>query len=427
MIIDSVVVEQSFQLQGQVKLNGAKNAVLVIMASLILTTGKSRLFRVPASSDVINMIALLEDLGAHIVFNQDDNILDVDTSSLEKVKVAHHLVEKMRASVLVMGPLLARFGKAEIALPGGCAIGSRPVDLHLKAFKKMGATLNNTNNGYIQASTNKLKSARIVLDYPSVGATENIIMAAVLTEGVTHIINASIEPEVLDLIKVLNKMGASVEVVCPNIIKIEGVRDLKPIEHEIIYDRLEAGTLLLAAAITGGSINIPEAPSYILDVFLEKLSEMGHSISIGSNGIGISLQATSDPQAVSFKTMPYPGFPTDLQAPMMAALTCAEGSSKIYETVFENRFMHVKELKKMGACITTEGSYYACIQGVNKLHGTHVVASDIRASCALVLAGLKAEGSTVITEVHHLYRGYQGLVEKLQSLGARIKAVSKEV
>lgn len=425
MIIESIIVEQSLHLHGKVSLNGAKNAALVIMASLILTCGKSRLKRVPGSSDVLNMITLLKDLGADICFDHITNTLDVDTSNLYKVKVNDYIMQKMRASVLVMGPLLARFKKAEIALPGGCSIGSRPIDLHLKAFQKLGVRIENNQAGYIVAVADKLKSTRIVLDYPSVGATENIVMASVLTIGITHIINASLEPEVLDLISVLQKMGACISIISPNIIAIEGVEKLYPVNHNILYDRLEAGTLLLAAAITGGSIELPEAPAYALDVFLEKLSEIGHSITRGTDGTGIILKATSNPKAVSFKTMPYPGFPTDLQAPIMAALALAHGSSEVHETVFENRLLHVKELKKMGATITTDGNHYAVIKGVNSLYGTRVVATDIRASCALVLAGLAAQGTTTITEVHHLYRGYQGFIEKLIELGARIKVVKQ--
>jgi UDP-N-acetylglucosamine 1-carboxyvinyltransferase len=260
--------------------------------------------------------------------------------------------------------------------------------------------------------------SRIVLEYPSVGSTENIMMAAALTAGKTYIVNAALEPEVLDLIVVLKKMGANITIHPPAIIEIEGVKELKPIEHAIIYDRLEAGSLLLAAAITGGEIALPQAPSASMEVFLEKLQEMGHEVTLGA-GVGVWFKATSNPRGVSFKTMPYPGFPTDLQAPMMALLCLASGRSIIHETVFENRLLHIRELQKMGAQITIEG-HTATISGVDELYGAPVIATDIRASCALIIAGLVAQGATTMTGVHHLRRGYEGLVDKLFQLGARI-------
>jgi UDP-N-acetylglucosamine 1-carboxyvinyltransferase len=413
-----IAIERSLCLNGTVELVGAKNAVLVIIASLLLTKGKSRLTNVPASDDVLQMIKLMQSLGAEIFFYPDEHLLEVDTSHVTKWQVSADIMKKMRASILVMGPLLARFGKADIAAPGGCVIGTRPIDYHLKNFKKMGALIEEATD-YLTARADLLHAQRIVLEYPSVGATENVLMAATLTHGVTTIVNAAIEPEVLDLIAVLKKMGAKITVEAPATISIEGVISLQPIEHAIIPDRLEAGALLLAAAITGGSIYLPQAHAYSMDVFLLKLEEMGHEIIVGPQGIGITLKATKEPRAVSFKTAPYPGFPTDLQAPLLAALCVAQGTSIVEETVFENRLLHVRELQKMGAQIKVEHNK-AIITGVDKLYGASVIATDIRASCALVLAGMIAEGSTIMTGIHHWTRGYDGLENKLTTLGAQV-------
>ena len=415
---ECIFIEQSLNLHGELTSIGAKNAVLVIMASLVLTTGKSQLTNVPASVDVYQMIALLKDLGAQVTFNELSQILDVDTSTINNYRVSPDIMKKMRASILVMGPLLARYGQAHIALPGGCLIGARPIDLHLKAFARMGASIEITGD-YLNARAVMLQSQKFILEYPSVGATENIVMAAVLTPGTTRIVNAALEPEVFDLIGVLRAMGAKINIIPSATIEIEGVTELQPITYTIMPDRLEAGTLLLAAAITGGHINLPQAPAYALEVFLDKLDEMGHHIIIGAGGIGITLKANKNPKAVSFKTMPYPGFPTDLQAPMMAALCLSSGSSIIHETVFENRMLHVRELQKMGAQITLDGNC-AIIKGVDELYGAQVIATDIRASAALVIAGMAAKGATTITGVHHLQRGYQGLEKKLSDLGAKI-------
>ncbi len=413
-----IIVKQSHNLSGEVELSGAKNAVLVIIASLLLTEGKSILTNVPHSNDVLQMIALMQELGAHIIFDTDSKKLEVDTSMISRCKVSSALMKKMRASVLVMGPLLARFARAEIALPGGCSIGTRPINFHLKNFEKMGVHFV-VDGETIIGSTPQLKSGNLVLEYPSVGATENIMMAAVLTPGITHIINASLEPEVIDLIAVLTKMGAKITVYPPATIEIEGVSTLLPLQHQIMFDRLEAGALLAATAITGGSIYLPQALAHNLDVFLLKLEEMGHCIEIGSNGKGIRLVATKTPRAVSFVTSPYPGFPTDLQAPMMALQCLASGTSEVHETVFENRFLHVRELQKMGAQITVKGDR-ATITGVETLYGTSVIAADIRGSCALVIAGLAAQGTTVMTGMHHWKRAYDHFENKLAALGAHI-------
>lgn len=411
-------VERSVPLQGKAELVGAKNAVLVIMASLLLTSGKSRLSNVPHSADVINMIVLLRQLGADVSFFADEHVLEVDTTNVNKWQVCPDSMKKMRASILVMGPLLARFGYADIALPGGCVIGARPIDYHLKNFAKMGVEIKE-NGDFLYARASQLKPTRLVLEYPSVGATENLMMAAVLTSGVTYIVNAALEPEVLDLIAVLKKMGAKITITPPAIIEIEGVHELQSVEHAILADRLEAGTLLIATAATGGYIDLPQAPAHAMEVFLLKLEEMGHKIEVGPYGVGVRLHATDKPRAVSFKTSPYPGFPTDLQAPMMALQCTAQGKSVVHETVFENRLLHVRELQKMGAQITVEHNT-ATITGVDELYGATVIATDIRASCALVVAGLMAKGTTTMTGIHHWKRGYEALDEKLAQLGAHI-------
>lgn len=418
-----IVVEQSLELQGEAQLVGAKNAVLVIMSSLVLTAGKSVLTNVPASNDVLQMISLLESLGAHVIFNQETHTLSVDTTNVDRWQVNPEIMKKMRASVLVMGPLLARFGRAELAIPGGCLLGARPIDYHLKNFEKMGVIIRMVDDE-LHASCSRLHAQRLILEYPSVGATENLMMAATLTPGITSIVNAALEPEVYDLIEVLQKMGAKINIVSSATIMIEGVTNLSPVNHAIIPDRLEAGTLLIATAITGGSIALPQARADHLDLVLYKLEEMGHSVTIGENGRGVWFKATKTPRAVSFKTTPYPGFPTDLQAPMMAAQCLAQGTSIIEETVFENRLLHVAQLQKMGANITIKDNK-AIIAGVDSFKGVPVAATDIRASCALVLAGLVAQGTTVMSNTHHWKRGYEALEKKLNALGAHIKFVEE--
>jgi UDP-N-acetylglucosamine 1-carboxyvinyltransferase len=412
-------IEQSLRLEGEVSLTGAKNAVLVIMTSLILTHGKSILRNVPALDDVYVMIQLLKNLGADVFFDKEQNYLEVDTTHMSGYKIDADITNKMRASILAMGPLLARFGKVEIGFPGGCVLGERPIDFHIKNFEKMGVTVIDHHNA-ITAHVAKLQHRNLLLDYPSVGATENLVMAAVLTEGVTKIINAALEPEIFDFIEALKKMGARIEIEVPATLKITGVKHLKPIEHKIIYDRLEAGSLLLAGAITGGYVSLPQAPAHSMGLFLTKLQDMGHTILIGKNGQGVKIKATKRPIGVPIRTACYPSFPTDLQAPMMTHLCLARGTSKVHETVFENRLVHVRELIKMGAIIEIEHGV-ATVRGVEELYGTQVIATDIRASCALVLAGLVAKGSTIVTGVHHWKRGYQSLEKKLQQLGASIE------
>ena len=399
MLTEYLVLEKSPALYGSSELHGAKNAVLVIMTASILASGVTTLRNVPTSQDVFQMIHLLELLGAVVAYDDAASVLTIDSTGVR--------------------PLLARFSRASIALPGGCILGPRPVDFHLKAFAYMGATLTQQGD-YVHAHAPAgLTSKRFILPYPSVGATENIIMAATITPGLTTIINAAIEPEVLDLIRMLTAMGALITIKPAGTIEVEGVCELKPVDHTVIMDRLEAGTLLVATAVSGGEISLPQAPAYFMEVFLEKLSEMGHTIDVGIDGIGINLRATQSPRAVSFKTMPYPGFPTDLQAPMMVAQCLADGTSEITETVFENRMLHARELQKMGAQITLDGMV-AKVSGVDMLYGSALIASDIRASAALVIAGIVAEGTSTMSGVHHVLRGYQDLCGSLQRLGARI-------
>ncbi len=417
---EHIVTEKSGALSGEVSLYGAKNSTLALMASLILTQGTSVLRNVPASSDVLQMIELLKDLGAQVEFH--DHVLTVDTRAINSYQVRPEIMKKMRASILAMGPLLARFGKARVAFPGGCMIGTRPIDFHLKGFRAMGVQIEEEGS-FLEAHTSvayAVENSRIILEYPSVGATENLMMLAACGSGTTTIVNAALEPEVLDLIEVLQAMGAKISLEPVATIKIEGVQILQPIDREVIPDRLEAGTIMLAASILGGEVTITNARVHDMELFLSKLREMGHGISYGENGVGVTILASPAPRSVDVKTYPYPGFPTDLQAPMITAQALANGVSVIEETVFENRMMHVKELQKMGAQISLEGSK-ATIRGVDVLHGADVVATDIRASSALVLAGLAAEDTTTITGVHHWRRGYDKLEEKLAGLGAKIK------
>ena len=415
-ILDEFLVVESSRISGSVNVAGAKNAVLAIMASLILTDGKSILTNVPASHDVFQMIIVLQKLGAKVFFDQHAHCLEIDTSSINLYTVEPSVMKKMRASILVMGPLLARLSRADIALPGGCSLGKRPIDFHIKNFEKMGISFV-VEGDFLYAKVDKFKPQRVVLEYPSVGATENILMLACGIVGKTQIVNASLEPEVLDLIAVLKKMGAHISIQMSATIEIEGMSELKSVSHHVLFDRLEAGSLLLAAAITGGDVYLPNINSQYLDVFLLKLQEMGHKIVIDQNGILLS--ATKYPKAVSFTTGPYPGFPTDLQPGMLVLQCLAEGVSIIHETVYENRLMHVRELQKMGAQIEVKGDR-AFITGIEELFGTHVIASDIRASCALVLAGLVAHGQTVISGVHHWRRGYEFLEKKIHILGGHI-------
>ena len=420
--MEKIIVRGGKRLNGTVKVEGAKNAVLPVIAATILASkGKSIIRDVPALSDVYTINEVLRHLNCGVTF--EGNTIIVDASREVFVEAPFEYVRKMRASVLVMGSLLARTGKARVALPGGCAIGSRPIDQHLKGFEAMGAVVK-VGNGFIEAEVpGRLKGAKIYLDFPSVGATENILMAAVLAEGTTIIENCAKEPEIVDLANFLNKMGANVRGAGTGTIRVEGVDYLTGTEHTIIPDRIEAGTFMVAAAITGGNVLIQGAVPEHLTSLIAKLEEMGVTVIEESNGIRVI--GPEKLKAVDIKTMPHPGFPTDMQSQMMALLLKAEGTSVITETVFENRFMHVEEFRRMNANIKIEGRS-VIINGPCKLQGAEVAATDLRAAAALVLAGLVAEGYTRVTELKHLDRGYVNFHGKLASLGADIIRVDEE-
>jgi len=413
-----ILVKKSVPLTGEVFLSGAKNSALPIMASLLLTSGVSILKNVPHLTDVEYMVSLLQELGAHVDCDYASGTLVVDTKNVSNWKVSERLMKKIRASIVVLGPLLGRFGSADLAMPGGDEIGARPIDYHLKNFRKMGAKITQSLD-LISLKAEKLIAQRFILDYPSVGATQNILMAAVLVSGTSYIVNAALEPEIIDLITVLKKMGANISIESPATLKIIGVDSLIPVEYSVMYDRLEAGALLIAAAITGGDVSLPNACAQDMELFLMKLEEMGHKIVTGES-LGVRLIACKNPVTFSFKTAPYPGIATDLQPLMMIAQAVAQGKSEAIETVFENRFLHVPYLKLMGAKMDASGQK-ATITGVKQLKGTEVIATDIRASCALVLAGLVAQGSTRVFGVSHWRRGYESLDDKLRSLGAEIE------
>jgi len=412
-----VRVQQSLRLEGKVQISGAKNAVLVSMASLLLVSGKSILRNVPDLEDVYCMGQMLTTLGAHVYFDAQHNYLEVDTTHVYGTSVSAEMMQKIRASILVLGPLLGRYKKATLAFPGGDAIGKRPIDFHLSNFEKMGAKIVSEGNT-ISAVADMLRPGKFIFDYPSVGATENILMAALCVQGASYIINASLEPEVLDLISLLQKMGADISIQAPGMIVIVGGKPLHPADHTVMCDRLEAGTYLLAAAITGGSIEIPNADASIKDIFISKLESMGHQIT-AFDGTGIYLKANPSMCAVSIRTEPYPGFPTDLQPLMMAVQTLACGQSVVHETVYDNRFLHVPELVKMGASIEIKGNK-SYIQGVQQLHGADVQGADIRGAMCLVLAGLAAQGETIVQGAHHIKRGYEDFEKKMRNLGANI-------
>jgi UDP-N-acetylglucosamine 1-carboxyvinyltransferase len=420
--LEKIIVRGGKRLNGTVKVEGAKNAVLPVIAATILASkGKSIIRDVPALSDVYTINEVLRHLNCDVNF--EDNTIIVDASREVFVEAPFEYVRKMRASVLVMGSLLARTGKARVALPGGCAIGSRPIDQHLKGFEAMGAVVK-VGNGFIEAEVpGRLKGAKIYLDFPSVGATENILMAAVLAEGTTIIENCAKEPEIVDLANFLNKMGANVRGAGTGTIRVEGVDYLTGAEHAIIPDRIEAGTFMTAAAITGGNVLVQGAVPEHLTSLIAKLEEMGVTVIEEANGIRVI--GPEKLKAVDIKTMPHPGFPTDMQSQMMALLLKAEGTSVITETVFENRFMHVEEFRRMNANIKIEGRS-VIINGPCKLQGAEVTATDLRAAAALILAGLVADGYTRVTELKHLDRGYVNFHGKLASLGADIIRVDEE-
>ena len=419
--MEKLIINGGKPLNGRVKISGAKNAVLPIIAATLLGQDTpSKLEEVPALDDVHTLTAVLEQLGVKAEFNADKNTLLVDGSKIDSCEAPYDLVRKMRASFLIIGPLLARYGKARISLPGGCAIGTRPIDLHLKGFEALGAEIN-IGHGFIEASAPEgLKGARIYLDFPSVGATENIMMAASMAEGTTIIENAAQEPEIIDLANYLNVMGANIRGAGTNVIKIEGVNKLIGKNYTIIPDRIEAGTYMVAAAMTRGNVFIENAISEHLKPVIAKLKEAG--VEIEENIDGIRVTCDKQTTAVDIKTMPYPGFPTDMQAQFMAMQAVSKGTSMVTETVFENRFMHVEELKRMGAHIRIDGRT-SMVEGVDQLTGCPVKATDLRAGAAMVLAGLVAEGETLISYIHHIDRGYDNLVTKLVMLGADIRRV----
>ncbi|BCV23023.1 UDP-N-acetylglucosamine 1-carboxyvinyltransferase [Moorella sp. Hama-1] len=415
--MEAIVIEGRTRLQGRVTVSGSKNAVLPIIAACLLTGDECYLEDIPRLADVDTMCGVIGEMGAK-VYPDGINNLRINAGSIQKMEPPYEYVRRMRASFLVMGPLLARFGRVKVSLPGGCAIGARPIDLHLKGMAALGASIT-VNKGNVEAeATGRLKGAPVYLDFPSVGATENIMMAAALAEGTTTIENAAGEPEIVDLANFINSLGGRVTGAGTRVIKIDGVKELHGSHHAVIPDRVEAGTFMIAAAATGGDVLVENVIPTHLKAVMAKLTETG--VHLAEEEGGIRVQADLPLRAVDIKTMPYPGFPTDMQAQFMALLTTARGSSMVTETVFENRFMHVNELKRMGASIVIEG-HCAVIKGKNKLTGAPVKATDLRAGAALVIAGLMAEGETSISCVHHIDRGYENLVAKLQALGARIR------
>ncbi|MED3561216.1 UDP-N-acetylglucosamine 1-carboxyvinyltransferase [Bacillus xiapuensis] len=420
--MEKIIVRGGQRLYGTVKVEGAKNAVLpVIAATLLASDGKSVIRDVPTLSDVYTINEVLRNLNADVVF--ENNTVFVDASRVLKEEAPFEYVRKMRASVLVMGSLLARNGRARVALPGGCAIGSRPIDQHLKGFEAMGAKVK-VGNGFIEAEVDgRLKGAKIYLDFPSVGATENIMMAATLAVGTTIIENVAKEPEIVDLANFLNKMGAKVRGAGTGTLRIEGVDRLFGADHNIIPDRIEAGTFMVAAAITGGNVLVRGAVPEHLSSLIAKMEEMG--VTIVEEFDGVRVIGPESLKAVDIKTMPHPGFPTDMQSQMMALLLRAEGTSMITETVFENRFMHVEEFRRMNADIKIEGRS-VILNGLSNLQGAEVSATDLRAAAALILTGLVADGVTRVTELKHLDRGYVDFHEKLAALGADIERVQEQ-
>lgn len=416
------IIEKSEPLEGEVSISGAKNAVLPIMAATLLADESCIIDDAPALKDVEIMCLLAETLGAEVKTNLTQNTVEINAYRITSTEAPAELVTKMRASILVMGPLLARMGKATIPLPGGCAIGDRPVELHFKGLRALGAEIRVSEKGIVDSRCSKLQGANIYLDFPSVGATENIMMAAALASGTTILENAAQEPEIVDLANFLNKMGARIKGAGTDTIKVEGVTQLHGAKHNVIPDRIEAGTFMVAAAITRSMIVIHNVLLDHVKPVTAKLKECGAEVRLTEDGMIVDAR---DRMLVStdIKTLPYPGFPTDMQAQFMALLTTVEGTSAVIETVFENRYMHVRELNKMGANIRTEDRC-AIIAGGQKLHGARVRATDLRAGAAVVLTGLTAEGTTEVSEIYHVERGYEHFVEKLSALGARIRRVN---
>lgn len=418
--MDKLIIEGGVPLHGEVVVSGAKNAALPILCAGLLAETPLSLTGVPELRDVASTLKLLDTMGVKVSKAGDE--VTLDASDVASFEATYEMVKTMRASILVLGPLLARFGTARVSLPGGCAIGSRPVDLHIKGLQAMGAAMHITH-GYIQASTlhlpnRRLQGAKYYMDVVTVTGTENLMMAAALAQGTTVLENAAKEPEVVDLAECLNKMGAKISGAGTDTITIEGVERLTGAQHHIVCDRIEAGTYMVAAAMTGGEVTLKNARPELLEAVIEKLREAGATISHDSQSI--TVKSSGKLKAVNVRTAPHPAFPTDMQAQFMAMNTVAEGVCTVIETIFENRFMHVQELQRMGANIDVQGNT-AVVKGVAALEGANVMATDLRASAGLVLAGLVAEGETVIDRIYHLDRGYEKLEEKLNQLGAKVR------
>ena len=417
--MDKFLITGGVQLDGEVRISGAKNAALPLLAAMILADSPITLRNVPHLKDVNTLVKLIAGLGIQMSYEGD--VVRADTSTLNNQFAPYELVKTMRASILVLGPLLARYGNAEVSLPGGCAIGSRPVDQHLKALEALGATIR-VENGYVHATVDgRLKGGEVVFDMVTVGGTENILMAAVLADGVTTIRNAAREPEVTDLAHMLIAMGAKIEGLDTDTLLVTGVESLHGCEYSVVADRIETGSYLAAAAITGGRVKTTHTDPNLLEAVLDKFEEMGADVTRGADWIELDMRGRR-PKAVSFRTLPHPDFPTDMQAQLMAVNVIAKGLGTISETIFENRFMHVPELQRLGANIHVEG-HDAVVTGVETLQAAPVMATDLRASFSLVLAALVAEGETLIDRIYHIDRGYEQIEAKLQGLGAKIERV----
>lgn len=417
--MDKLIIRGGIKLAGEVSVSGSKNASLPIFCATILAPGLHEISNVPFLRDINTTIKVLESLGAVVAGN--GHIVRIDTTAVNNVEATYDLVKTMRASVLVLGPLLARHGRARVSLPGGCAIGARPIDQHLKGLKALGADIR-LEHGYVEAKAKQLKGARINFDMPTVGGTEHLMMTAALAKGETVLENAAREPEITDLANMLNQMGARIEGAGTDTIRISGVSSLAPASYRVMPDRIEAGTFMVAAAITGGDIKIRNMQLEHLDALAFKLQDAGVEIT-NKEGF-VRVKGARKVKSVNIKTRPYPGFPTDMQAQFMALMTIADGASVITENIFENRFMHVSELLRFGADVIIDGRS-ATIKGVKKLSGAPVMATDLRASASLILAGLAAEGETEITRIYHLDRGYEAIEKKLAGLGADIKRVKE--
>jgi UDP-N-acetylglucosamine 1-carboxyvinyltransferase len=415
--MDKLLIQGGKRLNGDIAISGAKNAALPILCAGLLTSGDLQLSNVPHLHDVSTMLKLLGQTGLKV--SQDGDRVVLNGGAIDKLEAPYEMVKTMRASILVLGPLLARFGEAKVSLPGGCAIGSRPVDQHIKGLQALGAEIR-VEAGYIYAKCKKLKGARILTDMITVTGTENLLMAATLAEGETILENAACEPEVTDLANLLVAMGAKIDGIGSNRLVIQGVAELHGASHAVIADRIETGTFLCAVAATGGDIRLTNTRIDILDAALDKLREMGVTMTFGPDWI--RAQMSTRPNPASFRTTEYPGFPTDLQAQFMAVNTVANGPSRVTETIFENRFMHVQEMNRLGAAITIEGKT-AIIAGVERLRGAPVMATDLRASASLVIAAMAADGETLIDRIYHLDRGYDRMEVKLSAVGADVKRI----